>query len=469
VEAAAASEQASAPPAAAVPPATPDARPAPPPRPAPAPLATDFGEDATSRPEPPPRPTEKVPIPNLREELSPELEDEIAAALGDESLDEILGAEGGRGAAILPTDARVRGRVVSVHNEDVFLDLGGRNEGLVSVRQFAETPAVGAIVECVIRNFDPEEGLYHVSLPGATADVADWSELTEGLLVEAVITGHNKGGLECEVNKIRGFIPAGQIDLYRVEDFEQFKGQRMACVVTEANPDRRNLVLSRRAAQEREQAEKREKTLAELAEGQVREGIVRNVRDFGAFVDLGGVDGLVHVSQLGWQRVKHPSEVLEVGQTVKVKVRKIDPETGKISLSLRDLLDNPWDIVAHTYPVSSETTGTVTKIMDFGVFVQLDSGIEGLVHISELSHKRVFRASDVVKVGDVVNVKVTSVDPEKQRIGLSMKALEFEAAPVKSDVPEEDDAPAPPLPKPSGPLKGGIGGKSGGEQFGLKW
>jgi small subunit ribosomal protein S1 len=291
------------------------------------------------------------------------------------------------------------------------------------------------------------------------------------MVVETKITGHNKGGLECEVNHIRGFIPAGQISLFRVEDLAQFVGETMTCVVTEANPERRNLVLSRRAVLEREKAEAKTKLMAELAEGQVREGVVRSLQDYGAFVDLGGVDGLLHVSQLSWQRVKHPNEVLQVGQPIKVKIRKIDAESGKISLAFRDLSENPWTSALQKYPATTIHDGTVTKIMDFGAFVELEPGVEGLVHISELSHGRVFRVRDVVSEGQQVEVKVLSIDPEQQRISLSMKALQAkpETKKAEAEAAEKDEPPPPPLPKSKGPLKGGLGRNAGGEQFGLKW
>ncbi len=210
--------------------------------------------------------------------------------------------------------------------------------------------------------------------------------------------------------------------------------------------------------------------LGELAEGQIREGVVRSLQPFGAFVDLGGVDGLLHVSQLSWQRVKHPGDVLQLGQTVKVLVRKIDPDTHKISLALRDLSENPWTKVTANYPVGTTQRGTVSKIMEFGAFVQLELGVEGLVHISELAHQRVWRVSDVVKEGDVVDVKVQSVDADQQRISLSMKALAARPMPVKKEELEEEEAPpAPVVSKRKEPLKGGLGKSSGGDRFGLKW
>ncbi len=413
----------------------------------------------------------KTPVPSVRQKLPLELELEVEMALGGMSLEEVLEPGVADPIKELEPDARVQGRVVSVHRDNVFIDLGRGAQGVLSTRLFPVVPEPGTAVEVIVSRFDPEEGLYQLTLPGGAVEIADWSQLAQGVVVEARITGHNKGGLECEVNHIRGFIPAGQVSLYRIEDFAPLVGESMICLVTEANPERRNLVLSRRAVLEREKAEAKTKLMAELAEGQVRDGTVRSLQDYGAFIDLGGVDGLLHVSQLSWQRVKHPSEVLTVGQPIKVKIKKIDPESGKISLAFRDLTDNPWAKVSQKYPVTSTHEGTVTKIMEFGAFVELEPGIEGLVHISELSHGRVWRASDIVSIGQQVEVKVLSVDVEQQRISLSMKALLARPEPKKkeeSETPEPEEAPAP-LPKAKGPLKGGTGRSTGGDQFGLKW
>ncbi|MES1213808.1 MAG: S1 RNA-binding domain-containing protein [Singulisphaera sp.] len=412
----------------------------------------------------------KTPVPSIRGELPPELQKEVDEALGGLSLDDVLEPNQNLPAAAdLEPDSRHKAKVISIHNDDVFVELGGRNQGVLSLRQFPEPPHVGQVIEVVVARFDGDEGLYQLSLPNSAIVAANWGDIAEGVIVEARVTGHNKGGLECEVNNIRAFIPASQIDVYRVEDLAQFEGQKFPAVVTEARPERGNLVLSRRAVVEREKAAAKDKLLAELAEGQIREGVVRSLQPFGAFVDLGGVDGLLHVSQLSWQRVKHPGDILQLGQTVKVLVRKIDPETRKISLALRDLSENPWAKVAANYPVGTTQRGTVSKIMEFGAFVQLEPGVEGLVHISELAHQRVWRVSDVVKEGDTVDVKVQSVDQEQQRIGLSMKALAARPMPVRKDEPEPEEAPLPVVSKRKGPLKGGLGKSSGGEQFGLKW
>jgi small subunit ribosomal protein S1 len=412
-----------------------------------------------------------VPVPNVRAELTPDLELEMAAALGDAPLDEILSTDTGTPAAAdLEPETRLIGRVLSVHRDSVFFDLGGRRQGVLKLISLDATPEPGALMEVVVSRLNLDEGLYELGLPGSAVAVEDWSQISEGMLVDARVTGHNTGGLECEVHHLHGFIPASQISMYRVEDLAQFVDQKFTCVVTEVKPERRRLVLSRRAVLEREKAEARDKIMAELEVGQIREGTVRSLRDFGAFVDLGGVDGLIHISQLSWDRIKHASEVLEEGQKIKVKIQKIDPETGKISLAFRDLSESPWSGAAQRYPTRSKVTGTISRITEFGAFVKLEPGIEGLIHISELSHKRVWRVEDIVQEGQTVEVLVQSVDPEQQRISLSLKALEVRATPAKKEdelEPEAEAVPAPP--KRTQPLKGGRASTSGGEKFGLKW
>ncbi|HTQ40840.1 MAG TPA: S1 RNA-binding domain-containing protein [Pirellulales bacterium] len=430
-------------------------------------------------------PTEKVELPNLRAPLSPELEAELEAALGDQSLDEMIAAEtsGATGTASgepLEPEARLTGTVARIFRDNVFVDLGGRNQGVLTLHTLPQEPNVGDQIEVVVNRFNADDGLYELTPIGASVQVGDWTDIAEGITVEARITGHNKGGLECEVNKIRGFIPAGQISIYRVENFEEFVGQSWPCVVVEANQERRNLVLSRRAILEREQAEAKQQLLSQLEVGQVRDGTVRNIRDFGAFVDLGGIDGMIHVSQMSWDRIKHPSEVLTVGQKVKVKIQKIDPDTHKISLAYRDLFESPWTKVPAKYPVTSKVSGMVSRIMDFGAFVKLEPGVEGLVHISELSYKRVHRVTDVVQEGQQVEAKVLSVDPENQRISLSIKVLGPPPEPPKEKSVDAEAgesfvaATAPPAEPPKKkqrkvPLQGGLGRSPLGDKFGLKW
>jgi len=426
--------------------------------------------------DPAPKPPSNYPPPNVRDALSPELEAELEAALEGQSLDTLIEQTASDAGEELAPETQVKGRVSTRHADYLFVDLGGHRQGAVPLKQFGDNspPEPDAEIDVQVVRLNTEEGLYELSLPNAATHVGNWDEIELGKVIEVAVTGVNKGGLECEAAGIRGFMPMGQISTYRVEKPEDYVGQRIAAVVTEANRERRNLVLSHRAVMERERAAKREQLLAELAPGQVREGIVRSLRDFGAFVDLGGVDGLIHVSKMSWDRVNHPSEVLSEGQTVKVKIERIDAETGKIGLSYRESAENPWEGVESKFPVGSRVTAAVSKTMDFGAFVKLAPGVEGLIHISELAHGRVHRTTDAVSEGQQVEVKILSVDREKQRISLSLKALM--AAPEKADADKEEeklfalppDAPKAPK-KQKGELKGGTGNPTGGEQFGLKW
>ncbi len=418
------------------------------------------------------------PPPNIRDQLSPELEAELEAALGGESLDTIIDSSAtpeATGDQLAP-DTKITGTVAKIHREDIFLELGGRSQGLLPLKQFEKTtpPEIGTQIEVVVARYNAAQGLYEVSLPTAAVSVGNWDDVEVGQIVNVAITGSNKGGLECQLSGIRGFIPMGQISIYRIENAEEFVGQNLGCVITEANRSKRNLVLSHRALMERERKEQKEKLLAELAPGQIREGVVRSLQDFGAFVDLGGVDGLLHVSQISWDRIDHPRDVLKEGQTIKVRVEKVNQENGRISLVYRDLAANPWEDAPSKYPVGATISGTVTKLMQFGAFVKLEPGVEGLIHISEMGHGRVNRAGDVVSEGQKVDIKILSVDVEAQRIGLSLKALM--AAPERpatdqkrADTSAEDEAARRRRKKSNAHLKGGIGGPSGGEQFGLKW
>jgi small subunit ribosomal protein S1 len=400
------------------------------------------------------------------------LEREVAAALENVSLDSLVsGSPAPTASQELEIDSRHRAVAIRLHGDHVFFSLGGRNEGVISVRQFPQPPAIGDEVEVVVRAYHAEDGLYELHLVGSAVQVGDWSDLTEGAIVDARITGANTGGLECMVGTLRGFIPSSQIGLFRVEDFAQYLGQKLPCVATEVNPKRRNLVLSHRAFLEREREESRKQLLASLEPGQTVEGVVRNLRDFGAFVDLGGVDGLIHVSQLSWERVNHPRDVLQEGQKVRVRIEKVNPQTGKVSLAYRDLLDHPWATVEAKFPPGTMVKGPVSRIAKFGAFVKLAPGVEGLIHISELAHRRVRQVSDVVSEGQEVDAKVLSVDAAAQRMALSLKAAQPEPEPAQEaqelarDEPKREVAFA----RRKSPLKGGVDRPSGGEQFGLRW
>ena len=207
-----------------------------------------------------------------------------------------------------------------IHGDNVFFSLGGRHEGVASLRQFPQPPVLGAEMEVIVKGYHEDDGLYEVLIPGASAHVEDWSDLVEGSVVEARITGANTGGLECKVGTIRGFIPSSQIAMFRVEDYAEFLEQKLLCVVTEVNPQRKNLVLSRRAVLEREKEEARKQLLASMQVGQVAEGVVRKILDFGAFVDIGGIDGLVHISQLSWDHIQ-PSQRSAAGRSEDPRAR----------------------------------------------------------------------------------------------------------------------------------------------------
>lgn len=349
-----------------------------------------------------------------------------------------------------------KAKVVGIRGDTIFLDLGAKSEGIVPADQFgADVPNVGDFVEVVFDRFDPDEGLLIMSRKGA-ATIATWENLQRGMIVEARVVKEIKGGVEVEVNGIRGFMPISQIELGRVENAGEYVNQKLRALVTEVNQREKNLVVSRRELLERERAEQREKTWAELEEGQVRQGVVRSVKPFGAFVDLGGVDGLLPVGELGWHRVNDPSEVVTMGQTVEVKVLRIDRENQKLTLSLKQLLASPWDDVEERFARGETVRGKVTKLMDFGAFVELEPGIEGLIHISELGPKKVFRVKDIVQAGQEVDVRILKIEPDLKRISLSLRPL-APAVTAEPEEEEEDEAPRPPKPERKVPLKGGLG------------
>lgn len=363
-----------------------------------------------------------------------------------------------RGREPSPGENLRKGKVIRVKPPYVFVDLGGKSEGYVPIDQFPDDawPEPGSEVEVTVEKFDQVTGLPRFNLPGAAVE-ADWSSVRPGMIVEAKGTKAIKGGLEVEVNGMRGFLPIGQIDVVRVEDGGDYVNQKFKVVVTESNARAKNLVVSRRDFIERERQLLREKTLAELAEGQTRKGKVRSIKDFGAFIDLGGVDGLIHVSDLSWSRGAKVEDLLKVGDDVEVKVLKIDPDTKKIGLGLKQLAASPWDNIHSRFARGQVIRGKVTRLMEFGAFVELEAGIEGLIHVSEMSSKRVFRVKDHVQPDQEVDVKVLEVDPEAHRISLSLKQVPKDA-PVLTDEPEEeDDTPTEPKPERKVPLKGGLG------------
>lgn len=407
----------------------------------------------------------------LKRMLDDDIEGEMEAALAAFDTGKMMEGPSPAGAAKpAPRSAAERSeeasdkrsvRVLSVRGDDVFVDLGMKSEGVVSTLQFEkELPMPGDLIELILDHYDSQNDLYILRRPG-TVQEADWGSVAKGMIVDAQIKKVNKGGLEVTVNGIRGFMPAGQVDLAHIADLSVFIGQTLRSEVTEVNLTSKNLIVSRKAILERERAEKAVATLNELAVGQIKDGVVRKLMDFGAFVDIGGVDGLIHVSQMSWQKVHHPRDVLSEGQNVRVAVVSFDPESKKIGLGLRQLSESPWVKAANTYRPGTVVNGKISKIMDFGAFVELEPGIEGLIHISELSRQRVRRVGDIVKPDQEVTVKVLEFDPDRNRISLSIKGAEAEPEPEPVESEPEPEVEKPKPKKPTGPLKGGIGGVSG--------
>lgn len=401
----------------------------------------------------------------LRRALDEDIEDELAEALaeidakGDYAAAAPTEGDTDAASANLEPGSKVTVRVIDVRGDDVFVDLGGKSEGFLPVVQFGEKlPSPGDRIEVIIDRYDDDNDVHILRRPGE-AQAADWGSIQKGSIVDVQVKAANKGGLEVTASGLRGFLPAGQVDIGRVEDLSTLIGKTLRCEVIEANAASRNLVVSRRKVQEREREELAKETRASLEVGQTREGIVRKLMDFGAFVDIGGVDGLIHVSQLSWRKVRHPKEVLREGETVKVQVLSYEPETGKLGLGLRQLHENPWHQVAMKYAPGSIVAGKITRTAEFGAFVELEPGIEGLIHISELSGRRISRVTEVVHENDAVDVKVIEVDVDRQRIALSLKGAAAAAAEAAEDAAAQE-APEEPKKKgkePAVPLKGGLG------------
>ncbi len=410
--------------------------------------------------------------PNKRD-LDASIEAEMAAALAGLNVENDLGSEENYKVPKTPNpgEGKKKGIVTSIRGQDVFIEMqGNKTPGVLALEQFeGKTPKVGETVEFVIEKYDTANGILILNKQGAAQSVANWSGIKDGMIVEVKVTGVNKGGLEVEVSGIRAFMPMGQIDMGRVEQPETLINSKMNAMVVECNPQERNLVVSRKALMEQERQEKAVVFWETIQEGQTLKGTVRNIKPFGAFVDLGGADGLIPVSELSWSRVGDPSEVLKLGQSVEVRVHRVDFETRKIALSLKALHGNPWDEFGNQVRPGTRLKGTVTRIMDFGAFVELQPGIEGLVHVSELSTQRVRKVRDVVSEGQQVEVQVLTVDPQNRRIGLSLKAIAAQADWEKEEADEAAaDAEAEADKKAAeermanrkkvGNLRGGIGG-----------
>jgi small subunit ribosomal protein S1 len=368
----------------------------------------------------------------FRPQTDPDLDKEIDAALGGMSVEAIEAASRAQHAAeaspaLAPELAAKgirRGRIVNIRKGDVLVDLGGKSQGIVSELQFDdEPPIVGKEYDFSVERYDPTEGLVILSrrMAGAVQQSVTWENIDVGTLVEGTVTGMNKGGLELQIKGMRAFMPAGQVNLFFEKDISVYLGQKLVVEVTQADALTHNLVVSRRNVLEREKEEAKKKLLEEIQVGDSRRGTVRSVTDFGAFVDLGGADGLVHVSELSYKRVKHPSEIVKVGDQVDVKILKADKATGKLSLSMRQAQPDPWADLANRYPEGAEVNGKVARVENFGAFVEVEEGIEGLLPVSEMSWQRIRSPKDVVKPGDSLRLKVIAIDPAQRKLTFSLK------------------------------------------------
>ena len=341
----------------------------------------------------------------------------------------------------------VSGEVVRIDKDEVLVDIGYKSEGVIpshelSIRRSvdpAEEVSLGEQVDALVLTKEDQEGRLILSKKRARFEkawrkieaAAETGDPVEGSVIEVV-----KGGLILDLG-VRGFLPASLVDIRRVHNLDEFKGQTLECKVIELNRSRNNVVLSRRAVLEEERKEVREQILERLQPGQIVEGKISNIVDFGAFVDLEGIDGLIHISELSWSHVNHPSEVLEIGQGVRVKVLDIDRDRQRISLGLKQTQEDPWQKVLNEYKQGDVLEGKVTKVVAFGAFIEIVPGVEGLVHISELAEHHVETPGEVVTPGEEKWVRILEIDEERRRISLSIKRAETGNTAFSDLIPDE--------------------------------
>ncbi|UTI62459.1 30S ribosomal protein S1 [Paraconexibacter antarcticus] len=335
----------------------------------------------------------------------------------------------------------VSGKVVRIDKDEVLVDIGYKSEGVIPSNELSirknvdpnEEVTMGEEVDVLVLTKEDQDGRLIVSKKRARFEkawrrieaAAESGEPVEGLVIEVV-----KGGLIIDLG-VRGFLPASLVDIRRVANLDEFMSQTIECKVIELNRSRNNVVLSRRAVLEEERKEQRQEILDRLQPGLVVEGQISNIVDFGAFVDLNGIDGLIHISELSWSHVNHPSEILNIGDTVAVKVLDIDRDRQRISLGLKQTQEDPWQRVVDTYNVNDELAGKVTKVVTFGAFVEILDGVEGLVHISELANHHVENPREVVQPGDEVRVRILEIDSERRRLSLSVKRVDGQVLPLR--------------------------------------
>ncbi|MGE0482023.1 MAG: 30S ribosomal protein S1 [Phycisphaerae bacterium] len=332
-------------------------------------------------------------------------------------------------APAIGQDRILKARIVNIVGSEAILDVGLKSEGIIGLNEW-DDPAqvhIGDQIDVLLEEIEPDTGM--VILSKRRADrILNWRRIVEtcqeGDRVKGRVLRKIKGGLLVDIG-VNVFLPASQVDIRRPADVGEYIGQVIEAKILKIDKERRNIVISRRKLIEEERERAKTALLAEIAVGQLRKGIVKNIADFGAFVDLGGIDGLLHVTDMSWDRVEHPSQMLKIDQEVEIKVLSIDREREKIALGLKQKQENPWERVAERYPVQSRIKGEVVNIVNYGAFVKLEPGVEGLVHISEMSWtRRINHPSELIKVGDAVEVVVLEVNKDKQEISLGMKQTE---------------------------------------------
>jgi len=328
----------------------------------------------------------------------------------------------------------VQGVVVHIDKEGVLVDVGAKSEGIIKPNEVSRDPnvtpeeavQVGESIDVYVLQSEGQDGGLVLSKKRADFERA-WTRVLEaretGKILTAMVTDRVKGGLVVDLG-VRGFVPASHVGSGNVRNLDRYVGQSIPLKVIEVDSEKRKVVLSNKLAVENEREKKRAETLKNLAEGQVRPGIVRRITDYGAFVDLGGIDGLLHISEMSWTRISHPSEVVKVGQKIHVMVLKLDLAAGKVSLGLRQILPDPWADIERTYSVGDVIVGTVTRLVPFGAFVQVAGGVEGIIPNSELATRRVSKPEDVVSVGQSVEAKIIDLRPDERRMTLSLRALQ---------------------------------------------
>ncbi|MBC7266146.1 MAG: 30S ribosomal protein S1 [Coriobacteriia bacterium] len=342
----------------------------------------------------------------------------------------------------------VTGTVVKVERDEVLLDIGYKSEGVIPARELSirkdadpsDVVKVGDTIEALVLQKEDKDGRLILSRKRAAYERA-WVQIEEkfqkgenvvGEVIEVV-----KGGLILDIG-LRGFLPASLVDLRRVKDLHAYLGEKLECRIIEMDRNRNNVVLSRRVVLEEDRKQERQEILSKLVKGMILPGTVSSIVDFGAFVDLGGIDGLVHISELSWSHVNHPSEVVSVGDKVEVQVLDVDLERERISLGLKQTQEDPWKQLVQGFEVGQLVSGKVTKLVPFGAFVEIGEGVEGLVHISEMARGHVEKAEDVVTVGQEVQVKIMEIDPERRRISLSIRAANEELG-IEDAIPETEE------------------------------